>query len=105
LLIKRLDIIHQHLPEPEFNIDSMSEELNMSRRQIFRKVTAVTGCTPIDLLRNIRLMRAASLFDNGQDNVSQVMHHVGFNNHSYFAKCFRELHKVNPSEYIKSQIH
>jgi AraC-like DNA-binding protein len=83
----------------------MSEELHMSRRQIFRKVTAVTGFSPIDLLRNIRLMKAASLFDNGHDNVSQVMHQVGFNNHSYFAKCFRERHSVNPSEYIKSQIH
>ncbi|MFH0758176.1 MAG: ATP-binding protein [Bacteroidota bacterium] len=104
LLHKILNILNEHLPEPEFNIDLMSDQLNMSRTQMYRKVYAVTGHTPKDLLRAIRLKKAASLFDAGEDNISQVMYQIGFNNHSYFAKCFRKLYKLNPSEYLKARI-
>jgi DNA-binding response OmpR family regulator/two-component sensor histidine kinase len=105
LLQKIMDILNQNVHETEFNIAKMSRELNMSRRQLFRKVHAVTGYTPNDLLRHIRLKEAVSLFDNGQDNITQVMHQVGFNNLSYFAKCFREMYQVNPSDYIKGKAH
>ena len=98
-----MELLNRHAPEPEFSIDKMAGELNMSSRQLFRKVSAVTGYTPNDLLRNIRLKKAASLFESGEDNVTQVMYKVGFNNHSYFAKCFRELYQVNPSAYIKGK--
>ncbi len=104
LLQKILKILYRHIPEPEFNIDKMSGEMNMSRMQMYRKVNAITGHTPKDLLQTIRLKKAATLFDSGVDNVSQVMHQVGFNNQSYFAKCFRKLYKINPSEYLKSKI-
>ncbi len=104
LLQKILKILNRHIPEPEFNIDQMSGEMNMSRMQMYRKVNAITGHTPKDLLQTIRLKKAATLFDSGVDNVSQVMHQVGFNNQSYFAKCFRKLYKINPSEYLKSKI-
>ena len=105
LLQKILNILNKHLSEPEFNIDQMSGELNMSRTQLFRKVYAITGHTPKDLLRTIRLKKAVSLFNSGENNIAQVMYQIGFNNHSYFAKCFRELYRVNPSEYLKSKIH
>ncbi len=99
LLLKTLKILNQNLGDPEFNIESMSKELHISRAQLFRKVQAITSFTPKELLRNLRLKRAASLFDSGHNNVTQVMYEVGINNHSHFAKCFRELNGVNPSAY------
>ena len=84
-------------------MDQLSQELGMSRAQLFRKVQAVTGFTPNDFFRKIRLKKAASLFEHGHRNIAQVMYQVGFNNQSYFARCFKELYKMNPSEYIKSQ--
>jgi signal transduction histidine kinase/ligand-binding sensor domain-containing protein/DNA-binding response OmpR family regulator len=102
MLKKILDTLRKHLSEPEFNMDRMSEELNMSRRQLFRKVNAVTGYAPNELLRNIRLKAAASLFRAGEKNISQVMYQVGFNNPSYFTRCFRELYQFNPSEFLKN---
>jgi len=105
LMQKLMDMINKQLDNPEFNVDQMSEELNMSRTQLYRKVNAITAHAPKDLLRTIRLKRATALFDKGERNISQVMYQVGFNNHSYFAKCFREQYKVNPSEYLKKKTH
>jgi DNA-binding response OmpR family regulator len=101
---KIFEIFSEHLSEPEFNLDQMTEELNVSRTQLYRKTKAITGLAPKDLLRTFRLKKSVSLFDMGEQNITQVMYQVGFNNLSYFAKCFREQYKVNPSEYIKKKI-
>ena len=104
LLKKILEMFNLHLAEPEYNIDQMSISLNMSRTQLYRKIYALTGDTPKELIQTIRLKKAASLFKSGEHNISQVAYQVGFNNLSYFAKCFRRMYKVNPSEYVKSKI-
>jgi DNA-binding response OmpR family regulator len=101
LLQKILSIIEQHLPDADFTMASMARELNISRSHLFRKVSAVTGYTPNDLLRIMRMKKAAMLFDSGETNVSRVMYEVGYNNPSYFSRCFREVHGINPSRYIK----
>jgi signal transduction histidine kinase/DNA-binding response OmpR family regulator len=103
LLNKVLEIFTRHLDDSDFNIDRMSSSLNMSRTQLYRKIHAITGHTPRELLQTIRLRKAAFLLESGEGNISQVAYQVGFNNMSYFAKCFRRLYKVNPSEHLKSR--
>jgi DNA-binding response OmpR family regulator len=98
---KIFSLLKRRASEPDFNMKKMAKELGMSDRQLFRKVQALTGFTPNHLLRNIRLKKAAALFDRGMDNITEVMYEVGYTHHSYFAKCFRELYKINPSEYVK----
>jgi len=100
LLQEIMDILNHNLDKSDFSINQMSWELNMSRSQLYRKVSALTGLSPTDLLRSLRLKTAATLFNSGHDNVSQVMYQVGFSHHSYFARCFKEQYQVNPSEYI-----
>jgi len=104
LIQKILEILNRHIAEADFNADQMSQDLNMSRMQMYRKVNALTGHTPMELMRTIRLKKAASLFENGHNNIAQVMYQVGFNNQSYFAKCFRRIYVVNPSEYLKKTV-
>ncbi|MFC2089458.1 two-component regulator propeller domain-containing protein [Bacteroidota bacterium] len=103
LLNKVLEICNQNLSDSDFNIDRMSGSLNMSRTQLYRKVNSITGYAPMELLQTIRLKKAAFLLESGEGNISQVAYQVGFNNMSYFAKCYNRLYKVNPSEHLKSR--
>jgi len=79
----------------------MREELAMSNAQLHRKVKALTNQTPGELLRNFRLKRAAQIFKQKGVHVTEVAYNVGFNNLSYFAKCFKEFHGVSPSVFSK----
>ena len=102
-LNKLSGILDQYVSEPDFKIDHLVDELHMSRAQVFRKINAITGYTPNDLIRSLRLKKAASLFRSGHKHIAQVMHQVGFNSQSYFGKCFHELYGMTPSEYIKQK--
>ena len=101
LMQKLMDIISKQLENPEFNIDHLVNELSMSRTQVFRKVNALTGYAPKELIRNMRLKKAAGYFQMGHKHVARVMHEVGFNNQSHFSKSFKDFYGINPSEYIK----
>jgi len=94
-------IIEEHMDDDEFEVRKLQDEVGMSRMQLFRKLKAVTGQTPSEFIRTVRLKRAAKLFEQNFGNVAQVAFKVGFNNLSYFAKCFKELYKVAPSDYGK----
>jgi len=93
--------IKTNLSNPEFSVVMLSEALHMSRVQLYRKISAMTGFSPVELIRNIRLKVASKMFRENELNVSQVMFEVGFSTPSYFTECFRELFGSNPSEFIK----
>jgi transcriptional regulator GlxA family with amidase domain len=73
----------------------------MSRMQLFRKLKALVNQTPSELIRNLRLQRAVQLMRQNFGNVAEITFEVGFNNLSYFSKCFREKYGFLPSEYQK----
>jgi AraC-like DNA-binding protein len=100
-----MDCLNIHLAEPEFNVGQLGKEIGFSRAQLYRKVLALTDQTPSELIRNTRLRMAARMFKEGHKNVTRVMYAVGFNNSSYFAKCFFELYGSNPSEYLDQNKH
>ncbi|KPL21251.1 MAG: hypothetical protein AMS23_09590, partial [Bacteroides sp. SM1_62] len=104
LLRKILDILRQKMGNPEYNVDNLYGELNMSRAQMFKKISALTGCGPGELLRIMRLKKAAELILAGKQNIAQIMYEVGFQTPSYFARSFREYFGVNPSAYKKSVV-
>lgn len=85
--------------DPEFGLPQMQRSLGMSKTQLHRKVRALTNTAPGTLLRNFRLDRAAQLLRQDADTVTQVAYQVGFNNLSYFSKCFRERHGASPSTF------
>jgi signal transduction histidine kinase/ligand-binding sensor domain-containing protein/DNA-binding response OmpR family regulator len=103
LIRKLFQVFEEHLDDADFDIEKLGSEINMSRAQVFRKINAITGNTPKELLRNFRLQKATRLFSSGHDQITQVMLQVGFNNSSYFTKCFRELYGTTPSEFIKNK--
>lgn len=71
----------------------------MSRVHLYKKLVAITGKTPIEFIRVIRLKRAAQLLRESQQNVSEIAYQVGFNNPKYFSKYFKDEYGVLPSVY------
>ena len=97
-----LDIIHQHLDDVNFNMNAFGRELHMTRSQLFRKIRSVTNTTPNELVRIVRMRRAARLLRSTDLNVTQVMYEVGMKNPSHFAKSFKKYYKMNPAKYRKA---
>ena len=78
-------------------METFAAALAISRVQLYRKLEALTDQAPTDFVRTLRLRRAAQLLAGQAGNVAEVAYAVGFNNLSYFSKCFRELHGHAPS--------
>jgi len=97
------EAVENHLSDVHFNVDAFSEALSMSLRQLQRKLSALTGLAPKAFIRTIRLQRAAQLLDKRFGTVAEVAYAVGFNNPTYFTKCFREAYGVPPSGYLDSE--
>lgn len=102
-LDQMMELIEKNMSNSEFEMSLIQEELFMSRTQLFRKIKALTNQSPGEFIRTVRLKRAAQLIESGYGNIAQITYEVGFNNPSYFAKCFKELYGVLPSEYSKNQ--
>lgn len=98
---RAMEIIEKNIGNSEFEVRQFEEEMFMSRMQLFRKIKALTNQTPGEFIRIIRLKRAASLIKQNFGNIAQITYEVGFNNPSYFAKCFKDLYGVLPSDYMK----
>ena len=101
---KIVAIIEKNMSNFNFDVTYLYNELAMSRTQLFRKLKALTGQSPSEFIRTIRLKRASQLLQKGFGNVAEVTYEVGFNNLSYFAKCFREQFGVSPSEYQRKEM-
>jgi AraC-like DNA-binding protein len=95
---KLLDTIEVHLCEPDFNVEALGRELEMSQSTLWRKIHGLTGKTPLLFIRDYRLKRAAQLLVAGVVSVSRVAEQVGFADRSYFARCFKEQFHCLPSD-------
>ena len=99
-LQKTLDLLEARYQDGNFGVPQLQESLALGKTQLHRKIKALTDQPPGELLRNFRLKRAAQILSGQGDSVTQVAYAVGFNNLSYFAKCFKELHGCSPSQYL-----
>lgn len=97
-----IKIIESNLSDSDLGIERLEEEIAMSRVQLYRKIKAVTNQTPGELIRNYRLKTASVLLSKNDLTVSEIAFKVGFNNLSYFTKCFKEVFGCTPSEYLSN---
>ena len=104
LLQKVKEAILNRLSDEQLSVDSLAEEIGLSRAHFYRKVTALTGLPVNELIRRFRLERAAQLLVQQWGSVSQVAYEVGYSNPSYFSKRFKEQYGVLPSEYPLKKI-
>ena len=98
-LSQALQIVEKNMDKPEFSVEDLSREMHMSRVTLYRKVLSLTGKSPMEFIRLIRLKRAAQLLEKSGLSVAEIAWEVGFNNPKVFAKFFKEEFKVLPSQY------
>jgi AraC-like DNA-binding protein len=97
-----LDITDNKLAQENFNVASICRDIGISRPQLYRKITSLTGRAPNDFLRDLRLEKSFLLLKQRTKNISQVALEVGYSNPSYFSKCFAEKFGCMPSEILAS---
>ena len=91
-------LVQEKMTDSDFGVESLASNMSLSRVQLYRKVKALTGRTPVDIIRLSRLNRAKALLAQGNRNVSEVAYDVGFSSPSYFTKCFKDEFGVVPGE-------
>lgn len=96
-----LGIVERHLDEPGFSVEEFSREIFMNRVTLYRKILSLTGKTPIEFIRSIRLKRAAQLLEKSGKSIAEIAYEVGFNNPKVFSKFFKEEFDLLPSQYNK----
>lgn len=96
-----VSLMEENYQNSEWGIDQISTSLCLSRVQFYRKVKAITGLTPVDLLRSYRLSKSVELLKTKQLTVSEIAYECGFSSPSYFTRCFKDKFGVSPSEYSK----
>jgi AraC-like DNA-binding protein len=83
-------LVQEQMTDSDFGVESLASDMSLSRVQLYRKVKALTGRTPVDIIRLSRLNRAKVLLAQGSKNISEVAYDVGFSSPSYFTKCFKD---------------
>ena len=90
--------VQAHLADEDLNVEQLGSELGLSRVQLYRKVKALTGYSPVELIRITRLKAADNLLKTTDKTVAEIAYAVGFATPSYFSKCYKELFGRQPGE-------
>ena len=103
LLEKAVKAVEDNLTEPDFDVTALADAMNMSRSTLTRKLKAITGRTPLDFIRNIKMKHARHMLEDKDKSVTEVAATLGYFNRKYFTTCFKEEFGMTPSEFQKSQ--
>ncbi len=100
-ILNAIKIAETNLDNPDFDSESFAQEMFVSRSQLHRKLTALTGQAPGEFLRIVRLKKAAQLLAEKKLSITQIAFAVGFNSPSHFSKAFQQLFNCLPSEFAR----
>ncbi|MGI6242653.1 MAG: ATP-binding protein [Prevotella sp.] len=101
LVKKATAYVDENISDSTITVETMAQHLGMSRVHLYKKMLSITGSTPSEFMRQIRMRRAEQLLRSSQFTVSEVAYKVGFNIPRYFSKYFKEMYGMNPSQYKK----
>ena len=102
LIGKAINIVEKHISETEFSVELLGEALGLSRGHLYRKLMAITGKSPSEFIRLVRLKRAKQLLEKSQLQITEIAYQVGFNSRNHFTMKFKEEFGISPSEYVRT---
>jgi signal transduction histidine kinase/ligand-binding sensor domain-containing protein/CheY-like chemotaxis protein/AraC-like DNA-binding protein len=95
--------IEDNMGNTNFKIDVLATTMNMSRSVFYRKIKAIVGFPPIDLVKRMRIKRAVQLLETGRISISEAAYQSGFTTPQYLSKVFKEIMDCSPTEYLLNQ--
>lgn len=98
---KVIKLIEENMADSDFNVEKLAGMLNVSRTLFYKKIKNITGYQPIELMRTIRLKKAAQLLETGDYNITEVAYMLGYNDIRYFSTTFKKQYGKSPSIYQK----
>ena len=101
-LAKLLDVMNKQIDNNTLTVDELVDEMGMGRTVFFNKLKSMTGLSPVEFIREMRIKRAAQLLEERKYNITEVTYMVGMNDSRYFAKCFKNTYGITPSEYRRN---
>lgn len=102
-LQKLYALMEKNISNPEFDLDRISQDIGMSRTNLYRKIKSLTNLSPSEFIRNFRLSISAKILKEAKLPISEVYVAVGFNSHAYFSNCFKAFYGVSPTEYARKE--
>ena len=93
--------IEENMGKEDFNVSALADIVSVDNKQLYRKLKQLTGSTPVNYIRKLRMRKASILLEEDKFTVSEVMFMVGYSNPSYFSKCFAEEFGMSPKDYRK----
>jgi signal transduction histidine kinase/ligand-binding sensor domain-containing protein/AraC-like DNA-binding protein len=99
LMNKIMETINAHLDDPNLSVETLGQEVGISRAHLHRKMKEMAGITPSDFIRNIRLRQACELLKNTDNDVTQIAYSIGFASQTHFSTVFKKFTGVTPTEY------
>jgi signal transduction histidine kinase/DNA-binding response OmpR family regulator len=92
-------IVEENMVDASFSVEQLAAKANLNRTQLLRKLKGLTGLSPSDFIKDLRLKKAADMIRQNADTITQIGYAVGFSDQSYFSKCFKKEFGVTPKEY------
>lgn len=101
LLTRILECVERNMTNTDYGIAELSRDVNMSRMNLYRKLQAITGQTPTDFVKTVRLKKAALMLRENSSSIVEVAYAVGYSSPSYFTRSFKSEFGVTPTQYIE----
>lgn len=92
-------MVEENISSADLSVEDLASQMGMGRTQLYRKIKSLTGLSPVEVVRTIRLKKAAELLLRTEKSVSEIAYEVGFSSPGYLSKCFKEYFGVNPKDY------
>ncbi len=104
LLERVISVINKNISNSSLSVDSLADEVGISRVHLHRKIKELTGKTPHEIIRNIRLKQAANLLSSGDMNITEVVYACGFGNAASFSTIFKRFYGMSPRDYMQEHV-
>jgi signal transduction histidine kinase/DNA-binding response OmpR family regulator/ligand-binding sensor domain-containing protein len=99
---KAVRVVEEHMSNADFSVEDLAASLSISRGYLYRKITTITGKSAIEFIRTIRMKRAQQFLAESQLQIAEVAYQLGYHSPKTFARHFRQVFGMSPSEYIRS---